>query len=447
MFNYLVTSRAGAWDQGFYEWEKSRILEFTESEVSAKFEKLGQTELRTMKRYPCLFAYEGSWDAMRVGRIKTFQIRSSTILIEFEFDAEIPPIPFDAISSIFEILDIRRWERSRTHWALKKEDLLKRLRQRELIPPLAQQLAASTQPEVLPPLVKAAASLKSLQKFVAAVLKKKYGDDEEVFFRGHSSATKYKLEPSLFRKDDDGNYLHLQNEHFLYRELLVSNAADFAVDTSTLDRLVRMQHFSLPTRLLDITSNPLIALYFACKSNPGEDGEVIAFAVKRRHVKYFDSDTASCISNLARLPRTNDDEIRFPIVEPDGALSKHVLDEFNAQQPVKRLFHFISEEKPFFEPRIQPGDLKRVVCVKGKRTNDRISSQSGAFLLFGLDAKLNETGDDDVRIIRFRVSHKEQILRDLDVMNINESTVFPYIENSAKYIKQKYIFKKMQEVR
>ena len=29
-------------------------------------------------------------------------------------------------------------------------------------------------------------------------------------------------------------------------------------------------------------------------------------------------------------------------------------------------------------------------------------------------------------------------LEDLDKMNINESTVYPYIENSAKYIKRKY---------
>lgn len=33
---------------------------------------------------------------------------------------------------------------------------------------------------------------------------------------------------------------------------------------------------------------------------------------------------------------------------------------------------------------------------------------------------------------------KKRILEDLDKMNINESTVYPYIENSAKYIKRKY---------
>ena len=38
--------------------------------------------------------------------------------------------------------------------------------------------------------------------------------------------------------------------------------------------------------------------------------------------------------------------------------------------------------------------------------------------------------------------NKESILRELDLLNINESTVFPYIENSAKYVSNKYKFNK-----
>jgi hypothetical protein len=432
---------SGGWDDGFYEWEKGRILEYTDETTSASLEKLSDPELKAMQSYPCLFAYEGSQHGMRVGRITSFTRRKSTVLIEFEFDAEIPEIAFSDVSRIFGLLDIRKWEMSRTHWAVKEGDLLRRLRDHQLIPQTAAKLQKATKSDSMPPPSRAVAPITTLQRFIAAVLRRKHGQGMEVFFRGHSSHTRYKLEPSLFRKDKDGNYLYLRSEHLLYRELQVSNSADFSNDTSTLDKLVRMQHFSLPTRLLDITSNPLIALYFACKSNPDEDGEVIAFIVPREEVKYFDSDTASCIANLARLPRADNDEIIFPSSKPRAKDADSYVSVFNEQRMIARLLHFIREEKPYFEPKILPHDLKRVVCVKGKKTNDRISSQSGAFLLFGQDAKLNEKGDENVRISRFKIGNKSQILKDLDALNINESTVFPYIEKSAQYVAEKFRFK------
>jgi len=73
-------------------------------------------------------------------------------------------------------------------------------------------------------------------------------------------------------------------------------------------------------------------------------------------------------------------------------------------------------------------------------SGSRIAFQSGAFLLFGHDASLGEDGNDAISVSRIPVANKEYVLKQLDKMNINDSTVFPYIENSAKYIAQKFAF-------
>ncbi|WKV51519.1 FRG domain-containing protein [Dickeya fangzhongdai] len=426
MYNLLVTAREGAWDEEFYEFDRSRFLEYTTESIAAIFQSLTPDLIETLKGYPCLFAYEGDTDDLRIGKLNSIKERGRKIFIEFELDDRVPPIPFERIKPLATLLDFRNWEMNRTHWAVKDEDLFLRLEDAGIInhehirePEKSVRLSAkrSNNPKVT-----------TVQGFIAKVLATEKNVGSEVFYRGHSNKSKYKLEPSLFRKDDEGNPLYLESEHLLYKELIVSNSADFQFDNNTLDILVRMQHYSLPTRLLDITSNPLIALYFSCKSALSEDGEVIIFSMKQSDVKYFDSDVASCIANLARLPKKDKDDVNFD--HPN----------FNEQTAIKKLGHFIREEKSYFEMNIQAEDLRKIICVKGKKSNARISSQSGAFILYGLDAVMSEEGTPEIAITRITVENKEQILKELDLLNINESTVFPYIENSAKYIAEKYKF-------
>ncbi len=428
MYNLLVTAIIDAWDKPFYEFDKSRFLEYTIEPVAAAFKPLNPELIDTLKGYPCIFAYEGDEEDFRIGKLTSIKDRGRKLFIEFEFYQNVPAISFKEIKKITPLLDIRDWEMNRTHWAVKDENLFGRLIEAGVI---NQGPIEITEKQGKPTAKKQTNStITTVKGFIGKVLESEREHDSEVFYRGHSNKNKYKLEPSLFRKDDDGNYLYLENEHILYRELIVFNSSDFQSDEYTLDRLVRMQHYSLPTRLLDITSNPLIALYFACKSAPDDDGEVIIFSMARGEVKYFDSDVASCISNLARLPKEDKDKIDLDKTK------------FNNQTSVKRLTHFIREEKPYFEPKIIPDDLRKIICVKGKQSNDRISSQSGAFLLYGLDTVLNEEGTSEISVTRITVTNKNSILKELDLLNINESTVFPYIENSAKYVADKYKFKK-----
>ena len=43
-------------------------------------------------------------------------------------------------------------------------------------------------------------------------------------------------------------------------------------------RLAKLQHYGIPTRMMDVTENALVALYFACLGDPKANGEVVAFS-------------------------------------------------------------------------------------------------------------------------------------------------------------------------
>lgn len=351
MYNFLVTAKSDAWEKTCYEFDKSRFLEYTTEPVEKLFQTLTPDLIETLKGYPCLFAYEGNDNDFYIGNITEIKERGRVLFIVFTLDQNIPPIPFDKIKSIAAFLDIRDWEMSRTHWAVKDEDLFNRLIDANIL----NYNQIGEPGKLVKPSVKKSSNptITTVQGFIAKVLASEKPYSTEIFYRGHSNKSKYKLEPSLFRKDGDGNYL--DNEYIIYKELIISNSSDFQSDEYTLDRLVRMQHYSLPTRLLDITSNPLIALYFACKSAPNEDGEVIIFSMNRSEVKYFDSDISGCLANLVKLQKLEKDNISYD------------TKNFTDQVSIKKLMHFIREEKSYFEMNISPDDLRKIICVKGKR--------------------------------------------------------------------------------
>ncbi len=256
--------------------------------------------------------------------------------------------------------------------------------------------------------------------------------NSELFFRGHSDF-EYKLEPSIYR-----NKKLISNEHNLFKEFILRTPTDFINEKSALEKLVKMQHYGLPTRLLDLTTNALVALYFACSSKGKRDGNVVVFRIPNNDIKYYDSDTVSILSNIAKRPNSFS-------VEKIRSLTRT---EFNKQEQIGYLLHEIKEEKSYFQSIINPLDVERVVAVKVKQSNNRIIKQSGAFLIFGVNGRKNQSAkipNDWILNLKqkgvdFRIDNesKETILDELNALGINESTLFPELENQAKYLKKYY---------
>ena len=115
--------------------------------------------------------------------------------------------------------------------------------------------------------------------------------EQKIYFRGHSNCN-FKLIPSIMRERN-----LYKSEDIISREVLIECPQDFQNEKTILEKLVMMQHYGLPTRLLDITINPLVALYFACVNDLKNTGEIIV--LKPNKIRYFDDDQVISLSCLS----------------------------------------------------------------------------------------------------------------------------------------------------
>lgn len=271
----------------------------------------------------------------------------------------------------------------------------------------------------------------SVRTFLDALVKFDRPGEAAFFYRGHPSFM-FALVPSVYR-----NTGWIANEDVMIKELTLRCPGDFPPSASTFQTLVKMQHYSLPTRLLDLTANPLIALYFATDPAPiaGESGEVVAFKVPKPEIKYYDSDTVGVMSNIARRPSA------FSV--PSKGLSKA---KFNETDQIRYLLHEIRQEKPHFEPVIVRAHLESVVCVKPKMENPRIVRQDGAFFLFGVNQTKTMPAEIPQRYIETKSSNriiidsaaKPKIRGQLEALGISAGTVYPEIDKVAEFIRRAY---------
>ena len=253
-----------------------------------------------------------------------------------------------------------------------------------------------------------------------------------LFYRGHAEAN-YILIPSLMRKQN-----WLINERKMYNELIIKCPRSFEKMKSHLEYLVEMQHYGLPTRLLDITSNPLVALYFASENYLDSLGEIVVFSVDYCTIKYHQSDTVSILASLPMFEHEKQLEM-YKYAVDKNLTSK----EFNMK--IQRLLHEVKTEKPAFKDEIEKKDLLRSIVVLPLKNNNRILKQDGAFILCGLskDYKhldLNELRYKDLNGKRqiFIIKEKQRIDDMLNAFSINKATLFPEIDDVADYIKSKY---------
>ena len=240
--------------------------------------------------------------------------------------------------------------------------------------------------------------------------------NKKIYYRGQSNEG-WEIRCSLFREN------LLLNEEKLNNEILNRKPNDFLNCNNSLEKLILMQHYGIPTRLIDVTTNPLVALYFACQGNPDKDGVVFIF---EENVEY-DINDENIVATFSYLKNNG------TIQDFEKLLNKENI-IYNDRTTIETLLN------------------KKYILINPKLNNPRIVAQHGLFLCCS-----NNSGQgnlDNLTPIKKRsfpiesskriiISHKAKLnlLKELEFLGIKKSVLFPELENHADELKEKFSIK------
>jgi hypothetical protein len=295
--------------------------------------------------------------------------------------------------------------------------------------------------------------VKSLSELVEKISKIEISENTFLVFRGEPQYfEETALVPSVYR-----NSGYIKNEDKIYREMQRFNDFEFKADKTTFDKLSRIQHYGGKTRLLDVSEDLLSAVYFALENknkNDKENAIIYVFEIYEDKVKYYDSDSVSVVSNLAKIPLKNKENEKSKEAILSNLKCKNIK-KFNKKKSIKFLRHEIREEKPQFEPIIEPKHITSVLFVKPKLTTNRIKYQKGSFFLFGLnpdDAKepikllellcfeQNKIKHPLKKLYRFEIksSKIDEFKKDLEKLGITPPFIYPELDKVAEYLDKRF---------
>ncbi len=251
-----------------------------------------------------------------------------------------------------------------------------------------------------------------------------------------------------------GKWLEDDNESDLFRECERRLSHEFANCKSTFEKLVMMQHYFIPTRLLDVSQDPLIGLFFSLFNDPkskrnDEECEpvILVYEVPKKSIRNYHSDIVSVISNIA-VYHYDDLDIR----SLSNSTDEWEREKFNENDSIKHLLHEIKAEKPHFASWIKKDNMESVFCVHPLLDNPRIRSQQGAFLLFGMDgdkhhlATLESSKADKIHMAKIHIpqSAKLRLREELHLLGRTIDTVYPDWDGVSDYFTRFY-GKKVEE--
>jgi len=224
--------------------------------------------------------------------------------------------------------------------------------------------------------------------------KESLGNPKIIWYRGHSDAN-WNLLPNIFRIPDSSNSLELEKMAFFEFKSIASRL--FESRRSDWEILFDMQHYWVPTRLLDWSEVLGIAIAFILHNDYEDIGDSAVFVLDPTRLNNM-----SGIREIKSLP----DDINF---------------EYRS---------IYWENKPFA--------ARYPIAITPPMQTERIFAQRGVFTIHGDDSSpLEEQCPDTVKKVILRREAKNAAREFLEYANLDEYSIYPDFVGMSRHLRRK----------